>query len=555
MKPSTSLAGLLALGSSQLASALSPTVSLDYATYAGSALSNGITQWLGVRYAAPPIGPLRFSEPQDPIDQTSNGTIPATEHGKICLPTGDLDDNDFTFPNGNYSEDCLFLDVFAPSNATTDSKLPVFFFISGGGFNRVSNAKYNGSGIIQAAEYDAVVVLFNYRVGPYGFLASKEIVEGNAGINNGLKDQRKALQWVQKYISHFGGNPEHVVVGGASAGAQSVSLQVTAYGGRDDGLFVGTAAESQSFPPVRTIGESQFAYDNLVIRTNCTAQWNDTLSCLRNLSAEELQKVNYNTPYPGAQEAALYMYGPTLDFDFIADYTTRAYVEGKFVRVPAIYGDDTNEGTGFAPKNTTSYGQSSTFLQNNFPELTIKHLGKINELYPVEDTPSFNGSGRYWRQAADAYGELRYTCPGILVSASLERYNVPSWNYHWNVVDPVAEAAGEGVKHTVEVHAIFGPENTRGGAPDSYRVGGVNEGVTPVTQGYWTSFIRTLDPNKKRVAGTPKWEEWTGTALNGQDGKRLRFERNLNATEMESPPAIQQERCAYFSSIGLSVKQ
>ncbi|KAM3420542.1 Carboxylic ester hydrolase [Cercospora zeina] len=552
MKSSNVVTSLLALGSCQVASALSPTVSLNYATYAGSALSNGITQWLGMRFAAPPIGPLRFSEPQDPIEQTSNGTIPATEHGKVCLPTGDI--NDFMLPNGNYSEDCLFLDVFAPSNATKDSKLPVFFFISGGGFNSLSNVKYNGSGIIEAAEHDAVVVLFNYRVGPYGFLASKEIVKGGAGINNGLKDQRKALEWVQKYISHFGGNPEHVVIGGASAGAQSVSLQVTAYGGRDDGLFQGTAAESQSFPPVRSIEESQFAYDNLVIRTNCTASWNDTLGCLRNVSAADLQRENYNTPFPGAQEAALYMYGPTLDYDFIADYPTRAYLEGKFVRVPAIYGDDTNEGTVFTPKNTSSYGQSSTFLQNNFPELSIKQLGQINELYPVEDTPSFNGSGRYWRQAADAYGDLRYTCPGILVSASLVKIGVPSWNYHWNVVDPAAEAEGSGVQHTVEVHAIFGPTNTNGGAPASYRVGGVNEGVSAVVQGYWTSFIRTLDPNEKRVAGTPVWEEWTGTAVNGLKGRRLRFERALNATGMESPSERQQERCGYFASIGLSVK-
>jgi carboxylesterase type B len=93
----------------------------------------------------------------------------------------------------------LFLDVYAPSNATRDSKLPVFFFIQGGGFNSDANPNFNGSGLIKAADMDLVIVNFNYRVGPYGFLAGKEVQEGGS-LNNGLKDQIKALQWVQKYI-------------------------------------------------------------------------------------------------------------------------------------------------------------------------------------------------------------------------------------------------------------------------------------------------------------------------------------------------------------------
>lgn len=152
-------------------------------------------------------------------------------------------------------------------------------------------------------------------------------------MNNGLKDQRLALQWVQQYISVFGGDPGHVTMGGDSAGAQSVDLHVTAYGGRDDGLFHATAAESQSFSALRTVGESQFAYDNLVIRAGCASK-EDTLACLRSLSATELQEINFNTPFPGAQNPPLYMYGPTLDYDFISDYTYRAYAEGKFVKVP-----------------------------------------------------------------------------------------------------------------------------------------------------------------------------------------------------------------------------
>lgn len=114
------------------------------------------------------------------------------------------------------------------------------------------NANYDGSDLIDAARGDMVVVNFNYRVGPYGFLASKEIAANETlSLNNGLKDQRMLLKWVQKYIHEFGGDADHVTVGGASAGGGSVVLQLTAFGGRQDNLFHAAAAESAAFPPLR----------------------------------------------------------------------------------------------------------------------------------------------------------------------------------------------------------------------------------------------------------------------------------------------------------------
>lgn len=116
------------------------------------------------------------------------------QHGPICFSTG------AGFPQDGHSEDCLFLDVFAPSNTSADSKLPVFFWIQGGGLNDLSNANYNGSELIKAADMDMVVVTHNYRVSLYGFLASEE-VQNDGDINVGILDQRKALEWVQKHIS------------------------------------------------------------------------------------------------------------------------------------------------------------------------------------------------------------------------------------------------------------------------------------------------------------------------------------------------------------------
>lgn len=103
--------------------AVSPLVRLQYASYEGTALSNGVTQWLGLRFAAPPLGDLRFAAPRDPTPEY--GVQQADEHGPTCLSTGGGP------PSNSSDEDCLFLDVYAPSNATRHSKLPVFFFIQG----------------------------------------------------------------------------------------------------------------------------------------------------------------------------------------------------------------------------------------------------------------------------------------------------------------------------------------------------------------------------------------------------------------------------------------
>jgi carboxylesterase type B len=337
---SSVLTAAVLLGLCQAALAVRSIVHLDYATYRGTDGDNstGVSKWLGIRFAAPPLGDLRFSAPQDP--PASHGIIDALTHGPTCLGTASSGLAS-PQPTNTSNEDCLFLDVYAPSNATKWSNLPVYFFIQGGGFNTNSNANYNGTGLLTASGNNIIVVTFNYRVGPYGFLASQEVLAGGS-TNNGLKDQRKALEWVQRYIRRFGGDPRHVVMAGDSAGAASVNLQLTAYGGRDDGLFQATAAESQSFAAVRTVDESQYQYEDLVIRTNCV-DWEDTLACLRSLSASDLQTQNFNTPFPGAQKAPLYMYGPVLDYDFVTQLTYAAYADGDFVRVPAIYGDDTNE--------------------------------------------------------------------------------------------------------------------------------------------------------------------------------------------------------------------
>ena len=119
------------------------------------------------------------------------------QHGPGCLPTlSDIADQPIS---PNLSEDCLFVDVYAPADNENTSNLPVYVFIPGGGFNANSNANYDGKDLVKVSRMGIVVVTFNYRVGPYGFLASSE-VKANASLNNGLKDQRQLLHWIQDHI-------------------------------------------------------------------------------------------------------------------------------------------------------------------------------------------------------------------------------------------------------------------------------------------------------------------------------------------------------------------
>ncbi|KAH8433636.1 putative triacylglycerol lipase [Aspergillus melleus] len=514
-------------------------VDLGYTRYKGQPLPNGIVQWLGMRYAAPPVGPLRFSAPQDP--EEVGGVQDAFQHGPLCIPTVTEEE---VFPEGT-SEDCLFINVQAPRNISRP--LPVYFWIEGGGFNENSQADYDASGLIHASHMGIVVVTFNYRVGPYGFLAGKEVEKGGS-VNNGLKDQIKALQWVQKHIRKFGGDPNHVVLGGVSAGAASITLLLSAHGGRDDGLFHAAAAESQSFAGMLTVKESQFAYNNLVIRTGCASE-EDTLACLRNLDVGTLQSVNINTPLPKAQEAPLYMYGPVVDGTLVPDYTYRLFHKGKFIKVPVIFGDVTDEGTVFAPKKIATVGEADTFLQSQFPEIQLRHLARINAMYLHEnETRQFPEAGPYWIPASNAYGEMRYTCPGMDMSSVYARAGVKSWNYHYAVQDPDSDAAGEGTAHTHEVNAIFGPQYvTDDNPPASYFT--TNAPIIPVMQGYWTSFIRTFDPNLYRRPGTPEWKQW------GRNDDHRRLFIRTGETAMEVAPSDQVRRCDYLISIGVDLAQ
>jgi cholinesterase len=536
----------------KLAAAVKSIVDLNYTSYNGTQIRPADhTEWLGMRYAAAPIGSLRFAAPHDPI---SNATVQnATDFGPLCLATPGVIGSNTTLPE---SEDCLFLNVFAPSNLTTSSKLPVYFFISGGGFNALANPNLNGSDLITAAGNNIIVVTFNYRLGPYGFMAASEI----ASPNNGLKDMMKALEWVQKYIALFGGDPDHVVLGGDSAGAAAIALLMTAFGGDNHGLFHGAIGEEPGITPLFTTQEAQYQYDNFAVQTECVGyggNWS-SLECLRNLTSDELQSANVNIAYPGAPGPPLYMWGPTLDGDMIPDYLHSSFAAGKFAKIPCIFGDDENGGTIFAPRTTSNVSESNSFLVEQFPNITLTQLASLNAMFPNPNKTCESGtSGCWWQQAANVFDEIQFKCPALYMNSALTRYNISdSWAYLYNVKDPALVAAGYGVPHTIEVNAVFGPTDiaplTPGGVPRSYFPGGVNAQTVPIIQAYWSSFIRDLNPNTYRLSGTPEWIPWT-TESKSNALNRLIFE--TNSTRNEGIDGGLKTRCEFIDSIALSLQQ
>ncbi|KAL8961079.1 MAG: hypothetical protein Q9183_005365 [Haloplaca sp. 2 TL-2023] len=398
-----------------------------------------------------------------------------------------------------------------------ESKFSVYVYLQGGGF--VQNVGTdNGAILVKVSGMQIVVVKLNYCVGPYGFLASRDIAQGGS-LNNGLKDQRYALRWIKKHIDRFGGDPMHVVLDGSGAGAASVTLQLAAYGGKDEGLFHATAAESQSFAALRTLEESEYQYDELVERTYCSASdttSDDTLACLRALSSNELQRVNIGAPFPNTTRSPLFAYNPTLNHDFIPDYTLDPFSSGRFLKLPAIYGDVTNEGTSFVTRDINSMDESNDWLQAQFPLLNSTQKKWIQKTYTPGEK-DFAATGSRWQPTAKAYGELRYICPVLFLNNAYVSHGLRNtWNYRYAVLDPDESRNGIGTPHGAELNAIW---DGSPGSPPSYRT--TNADMIPILHHYWISFIRTFDPNTLRLEGTPVWEAWSSAGFDkGEDGRR-----------------------------------
>jgi para-nitrobenzyl esterase len=469
-------------------------------------LDGGVRKWLGIPYAAPPLGELRFAPPK-PAAQWS-GVLQCNAEQEIC-PQLDVDG----FFVGN--EDCLYLDVYTPENVTSDAALPVMVWIYGGGLtlgDKYFWGMYDATNLV--IEHGHVHVAMNYRLNAFGFLALQALLDEDPNHttgNYGFQDQRLALQWIQQNIASFGGDPTRVTIFGESAGAMSVCSHLTSP--LSKGLFSGAIMESgncqaDGFYP--TLEQSiTFGYE-WSVSTGCT-QNSSMLSCLRSLSTETIlnsMDIPSNSPFI----PSLY---PAMPWGFTIDGTPnmpsvpyKAILSGSFNRVPVILGSNNNEGAAFiplvyqlVPNATIPLDQASvtSLLLHFFNRTSVDSLLK---LYASEST----WEGTVSQGVTDWF----FACSARRVARSLAEQQNPVWLYHfdylpsWWIDDWVL-----GDYHSAEIDFVF----SNAWPPLVHPFNEADQQMADSFGRYWLSMAFNGSPNSGTNTGNIEWPEYSASTL------------------------------------------
>jgi para-nitrobenzyl esterase len=292
-------------------------------------VKGNVAEFLGIPYAAPPVGPLRWMPPQ-PYG-TFNGLFDASSFGNVCTQGG----------RPGISEDCLFLNIYVPNFKKNGKKhggaMPVMFWIHGGGLTSGAGSDYDPTPLL--APQNVIVVTINYRLGYLGFFAQTALdTEGHDAGNYGLMDQQFAMQWVQNNIAAFGGDPSNVTIFGESAGGHSVYCNLASPTAA--GLFSHAISESGSYlifdtfiQPIVTLPVGETTGNTLVPGGNAVASGLGctTAACLRAVP---------NTTLVGIEPGTLYAF---VDGTLLTETPAQAFASGNFNRVPVMAGTNHDE--------------------------------------------------------------------------------------------------------------------------------------------------------------------------------------------------------------------
>lgn len=407
-------------------------VDLGYEVYEGyHNATSDLNTWLGIRFAAPPTGVNRWQRPQPP-NQNRTSVIQADSYGSTCYQSPDAMMAIAPVNQTTAAEDCLFLNVWSPSNGT--EPLPVFVWIHGGGYGQGSGRQELNT-LISANNNSFVGVTIQYRLGAFGFLSSDEVSRSGTP-NAGIYDQFFALQWVQNYISLFGGDPSQVTIGGLSAGGGSVMLQATAYGGTlGTSLFQNVFAASPFLP-------MQYAYNDWIPSQSYYAlasavgcgpslpygQHPTTIfECLQNVDEAALANASATVSQSGTYGTWAFL--PVTDNALVPERPSQSLLRKRINGVNLLVGNNANEGPGFTPQNITSEDDLRSWLNNTFPLFAPGDIDKILLYYPSSNTSetgdefSTNGYGSptalnqslvgtgQQQRANNIYAETTFVCP------------------------------------------------------------------------------------------------------------------------------------------------
>ncbi|KAH7392802.1 Alpha/Beta hydrolase protein [Pyrenochaeta sp. MPI-SDFR-AT-0127] len=427
--------------------AKAPTVDLGYAVYEGSYDSNNsINVFKGIRYAAPPLGKLRFAAPQAPAKNRT--TTAALTDPPFCPQTGasSLTPAAYGFTSALGNEDCLFLNVYAPSNA---KNLPVWFWIHGGGYGLFSATGLNPTEFMAANKNGFISVIIQYRLGAFGFLAGDEVKQGGA-LNAGLLDMNFALKWVQSNIGKFGGDPRKVTIAGESAGGAAVLYQALAYGGKQkENLFQNVITASPWFPFQHGYNDKEptKAYDSFAEYAGCS-QAKDTLKCLRDADTVVVQ--NASAKVSEAGPFGTFAFLPVTDGSFIKDRPSKSFFAKALKGKRVLSGHMSNEGIPLSPPTTRTLQDFRDYITTTFPgfsnsdkaavEKTYSYAGDTQDVNPNAlkfatsgtGTPtavnvSAFGSGQQQR-VFNVFAEYAFVCPSYWAASAFPQ----GWKYQFS---------------------------------------------------------------------------------------------------------------------------
>ncbi|EGF99067.1 uncharacterized protein MELLADRAFT_68830 [Melampsora larici-populina 98AG31] len=333
-------------------------VILDYGDFNGKT-QGGLDTWYSIPYAEPPLGARRFASPVAPTKKYPS--FDATKISPGCLATDPLAGSDPSAFNATIigvleslppgvatatesragQEDCLTLDVTRPSGIPKDQKLPVIFWISQSASSTVNPAGLMARGKMTGKPF--IWVSANWRSSAFGFLGGKEMAAADAG-NLGLKDQRLAMEWVQKHIANFGGDPKRVTLYGSNLGSMAVSHQLVAYDGDSKGLFQNAILGGAVALPSPKMPAGQAIYDRFVKAAGCPVGAG-SLACLREVKVEKL--VAAANTFPGIFSQLRYPlpFHVYVDGKFLTGSVQDLAKAGKVAKVPIILGASDDSGT------------------------------------------------------------------------------------------------------------------------------------------------------------------------------------------------------------------
>jgi para-nitrobenzyl esterase len=454
---------------------------------------DGVRAFKGIPFAQPPVGDLRWREPQ-PL-KTWKGVRTADQFGPRCMqrtsPTAD-----FWFRSNGMSEDCLYLNVWTPAK-TADEKLPVLVYIFGGGFQNGdgSEPRYDGENM---ARKGMVAVSLNYRTNIFGFFVHPELTKESphkAAGNYGLLDQVAALRWVQKNIAAFGADPKRVTIAGESAGSISVSALMASPLSNE--LMAGAIGESgamtSSLPPQPLAAAEQngVKFGAAVGAT--------TLAALRAMTAEQIQEA--------MSKVQGFRFSTAVDGYFLPKTLTAIFEAGEQAKIPLLAGSNTQEqparmvlGDG-DPTPETLANAIRKFYGDKADEILKAYAATTTD--EVYEAAMHLASARFVGFSTWKWTELQMKTGGKPVYRYLYGRPRPTYLGMPGQPSPAPQdgqrsSGPRGAAHSAEIQYAMGNldlDKRYSWEPADYE-------VSKVIQGYFVNFIKTGNPNGP---GLPEW--------------------------------------------------